>query len=297
MEQEEGFIAGIDLGSSSIIGLVGRKNAEEVISIMATESIPSDSCISHGIIYNIDEAAAKVKQLIQKLENKTGKKIGKVYLSLSGMSLKSDEDIQIKKFETETVVEYAEVEKLKNQAKNKRLSDLSVYSVFPCGIYLDGKLEEEAQEKTATIIEARYQLIAGRPDIGSKLKKCFDKLKIDIAGRYIGAYASEMALLDKDKTNAGCMLVDFGGGTTTLSVYKDGFLRYLATIPLGGKAITKDIQAFGFSEKDAEDFKIRYGRVGKKTGAEPQNVDSAIKNMREFNRIIQLRQEEIILNV
>jgi cell division protein FtsA len=304
MEQEKGFIAGIDLGSSNIVGLLGRKNEHGVVSILASESIPSDSCINHGVIYNIDEAAGKVKQLINKLENRIGKKIGKTYVSLSGMSLKSVEDREApkEKFKSEMPITESLLKQLQQQANDKRLSDLTIYSIQPCGVYLDGKLageEKDAQEKTATSIESHFQLIAGRPAIRNSLQKCIaDRNKIEIAGYIVGAVASAAGLLAREEQNAGCALVDFGGGTTTVSIYKNGFLRYLATIPIGGKTITKDVQAFlNFDENDAEKYKTAYGRVGKKTGAEPQAADSPIKNMREFNRVIQLRQEEIILNV
>ncbi|GAB6010726.1 cell division protein FtsA [Viscerimonas tarda] len=299
MEQEEGFIVGINLGTSNIIGLLGRKNEHGVISILASESIPAETCVKHGSVYSINDAAGKVKKLLSLLENKTGKKIGRLYVSLAGRSLKAIEDIQTKKFGTETVITYSLLKDLENQSLANKLPLLSVYDVVSPETYLDGQREEDPIDKKATTVETRYRLIAGRPDIKNNLAKCItEKNKIEIVRYVTGPIATGAVLLGKEDTEAGCVLVDFGGGTTTVSVYKDGLLRNLVVIPFGGKTITKDIQALGFAEDVAESYKIRYGRVGKnklKSSAEAA-TDSSI-NLREFNKVIQARQEEIVENV
>ena len=76
-----GFIAAIDLGTSSIKGVVGRKNESNVISILASGSISSKNCIRRGMVYNIEETGANVRKLVTMLENSLGRKIGKVYVS------------------------------------------------------------------------------------------------------------------------------------------------------------------------------------------------------------------------
>lgn len=301
--EQDGFVVGVDLGTSNIIGLLGRRNEQGVISILASESIPSDSCVRHGIVYNIDEAAGKVRKLLSLLENKVGKKIGKVYVSLAGMSLRSIEHIQTKNFGIETTVTYAILEQMEQQARANKLPLLSTYSVVSPETYLDGKLEEDPLERSATIIETRYRLIAGRPNMKSNLAKCIsEKNQIEIAGYIIGPVATGAILLDDETKKKGCALVDFGGGTTTVSIYKDGLLRNMSVIPFGGRTITRDIQALGFTEDVAESYKIRYGRVGKNKTKSTPGQDSFEKkdpslDLRELNKIIQLRQEEIVLNV
>ncbi len=298
--EQEGFVVGVDLGTSNITGLLGRRNEQGVISILASESIPSDSCIKHGIIYNIDEATGKIRKLISLLENKAGKKIGKVYVSVAGMSLRTVEHIQTKNFGTETTVTFAMLEQLEQQARLHKLPLLSTYSVVSPETSLDGQPENDPIEKTASVIEARYRLIVGRPNIKANIARCFtDKNHIGIASYIIGPVATGAVLLGEEEKNAGCVLIDFGGGTTTLSVYKDGLLRYLRVIPFGGRTITRDIQALGFTEEQAETYKIRYGRVGKNKNrtATPQTPPDKNIDLRELNKVIQLRQEEIIVNL
>ena len=300
--EQEGFVVGVSLGTSNVIGLLGRRNEQGVISILASESIPSESCVRHGIVYNIDEAAGKVKKLLSLLENKVGKKIGKVYVSLAGMSLRSLEHIVTKNFGMETAITYAMLDQMEQQARTNKFSLLSTYSVVSPEIYLDGNLEEDPIDKQATTVEARYRIIAGRPNMKSNLARAIsERSQIEIAGYIIGPVATGAILLGEEEKNAGCVLVDFGGGTTTVSIYKNGLLRNMTVIPFGGRTITRDVQSLGFAEDVAETYKIRYGRVGKskaKTGTE-QNAIKADPSLdlRELNKVIQLRQEEIVLNV
>ena len=296
--EQTGFIACIDFGTSNITGLLGRRNEQDVISIIASESISSESCVKHGIVYNIDDAAGKVKKILNLLENKVGKKIGKVYVSIAGMSLRAVEHLQTQRLAAESVVTFAILDQMEQQAKMNRPALLSNYSVVAPEVFLDSVLEEDPIDKNASTIEVRYRLIAGRPNIKTNLQRCItDKNQIEIAGYIVGPIATGAILLDEEDKQNGCALIDFGGGTTTVSVYKKGLLRYMTVIPFGGRTITKDIQSLGFTFDQAESYKIRYGRVGKdKNKAENRSVTDSSVDIRELNKIIQLRQEEIILN-
>jgi len=296
--EQAGFIACIDLGTSNIVGLLGRRNEQGVISILASESIPSDSCIKHGIVYNIDEAAGKVKKLLNLLENNVGKKIGKVYVSIAGMSLKSVKHIERKVFDTDTQITFATLDQMDQNAKTFLIPLLTNYGAIAPERFLDGQFEADAIGKQAKSIEVAYQLIGGRPNIKSNIQRSITyKNQVGIAGFIVGAVATGAILLDDEDKNAGCAVVDFGGGTTTVSVYKGGLLRFLSVIPFGGRTITKDIQSLDFTEELAETFKIKYGRVGKNKAKDSRDLRSSDVDVKELNKVIQLRQEEILLNV
>jgi len=297
--EESGFIVGLDIGTSNIIGLLGRKNEQGVISILASESVPAESSVRHGIIYNIDEASGKIRKLLSLLENKVGKKIGKVYVSLAGMSLRAIEHIETETFALKAPVGYTVYEQMERRAKMVNSGLLTNYSVVAPEIYLDSVLENDYIDKSATKVEARYRIIVGRPNMKSNLIRCITtKNQIEIAGFIVGPIATATILLDDEDKNAGCALIDFGGGTTTVSIYKNGFLRFMSVIPFGGRTITKDIQALGFADEAAESYKIRYGRIGKnKLKSASGQEDKPAVDVKEINRVIQLRQDEIILNV
>lgn len=295
--EQSGFIVGIDLGTANIVGVLGRKNEQGVISILASESIPSDSCVKYGVIYNIDEAAGKIKKLISLLENKTGKKIGKAYVSVAGKSLRAVEHAEVKLLDGVTPVTFAVLDNMEQQAKLNKPDFFTNYSVLAPEYYLDGKYESDPIDKITSSIEGRYRLVIGRPNIKSNLTKSIaDKSHIEIAGFIVGPVAAGALVLEEGDRQAGCALIDFGAGTTTLSIYKEGLLRYMSVIPFGGRTITKDVQELGFVFDSAETYKIRYGKLGKDKNKAAGEVSPDV-DLRELNKVIQLRQDEIILNV
>lgn len=295
--EQSGFIVGIDLGTSKIVGVLGRKNEQGIISILASESIPSDSAVKYGVIYNIDEAAGKIKKILHLLENKTGKKIGKVYVSVAGKSLRAVEHKETKVLDGVTPITFAVLDDMEQQAKLNRPEFLTNYSVLAPEYYLDGRYEDDPLDKVASTIEARYRLVIGRPNIKTNLIKAItDKAKVEIAGFIVGPVAEGALVLDEHDRQMGCALVDLGAGTSTLSIYKGGLLRYMCVIPFGGRTITKDVQELGFVFDSAENYKVRYGKLGKDKNKASGDIAQEI-DLRELNKVIQLRQDEIILNV
>lgn len=294
---QTGFIASIDIGTSKIIGVVGRKNEEGVTTIIASENLPSDSCVRYGVIYNIDEAAGKVRKLINLLENKIGKKIGQLYVSIAGKSLRAIEHTETRTLDGKQAVQFVLLDEMKQKAKQNKPEFFTNYSVLYPEYYLDGKLEEDPIDKLATKVEVRYRLIIGRPNIKNNLQKSImSKAGLGIAGFVVGPVATATLILDAEDKDAGCALVDFGAGTTTVSIYKDNLLRYMSVIPFGGRTVTKDLQELGFNQEAAESYKIRYGRLGKVKGEKSSIKESDI-DLRELNKVIQLREDEIIQNV
>jgi len=294
--EQSGFIVGIDLGTSKIVGVLGRKNEQGVISILASECIPSDSCVKYGMIYNIDDTGGKIKGLINLLENKTGKKIGKAYVSVAGKSLRAIEHKETKLLDGVTPITFAVLDGMEQQAKLNKPELFTNYSVLAPEYYLDGQYEEDPIDKIASVIEGHYRLVIGRPNIKTNLIKSTEKAQIDIAGFIVGPVAAGALVLEEQQRQDGCALVDFGAGTTTLSIYKGGLLRYMAVIPFGGRTITKDVQELGFVFDSAETYKVRYGKLGKEK-AKPTSDTATDIDLRELNKVIQLRQDEIILNV
>ncbi|MDU1903200.1 MAG: cell division protein FtsA [Dysgonomonas sp.] len=294
--EQSGFVVALDLGTSKIVGLMGRRNEQGVISILASESIPSDNCVKHGVVYNIDEAAGKIKKIINLLENKSGRKIGKVYISVAGKSLRAIEHTLSKDLGSETEITFSVIDQMEQQARQIRPEFLTNYSVVAPEIFLDGRYDEDPIGKNASVVEGRYRLIVGRPNIKSSLTKVItEKNNLEIAGFIVGPVAAGAIVLDESEKQAGCALIDFGAGTTTLSIYKEGLLRYMIVIPFGGRTITKDVQELGFVDNAAESYKIKYGRVGKDKNKQATTTSEV--DVKELNKVIQLREEEIVLNV
>ena len=295
--EQSGFIVVVELGTTKITGIVARRNTQGVITILASETLASDSCVKYGVIYNIDAAAGKIKRLISLLENKIGKKIGFVYVSVAGKSLRAQEHTETKLLDGNTPVTLVMLDALSQQAKLNKPDFYTNYSVHESQYFLDGVADENPVGKTPSSVEARSIIVIGPPNIKASLKKSIEeKGTVEIKSYITGAIAAGALVVDPEDRQEGCALIDFGAGTTTLSIYKDGLLKFMTVIPFGGQTVTKDVQALGFAPDAAEKYKIKYGKLGKraKEGNEtlPEEVD-----LRELNKVIQLRMDEIIFNV
>lgn len=292
-----GFIVAIELGTSKIVGIVSRKNEQGITTIIASETLASEGCVKHGVIYNIELASGKIKRLINLLENKIGEKIGFAYVSISGKGLKAVEHSEVKLLDGNTPITLGMLDDMEQNAKLNKPEFYNNYNLYQSHYLLDEKQEDNPIGKTGLRLETKSIIVIGPPNLKNNLKKCLDeKNNIKIKSYVIGAIASGVLLLDQDDKSAGCVLIDFGAGTTTASIYKEGLLKYMVVIPFGGASITKDIRSMGFDGETAENIKIKYGYVGKMhlNGESDKPKDL---NLRELNKVIQLRMDEIVLNV
>ena len=298
---QTGFIVAIDLGTSKITGIVGRMNDNNVISVLASESIPSDGCIRRGLVYNIEKTGGIVRKLISLLENRLQRKIGQVYVSLGGQSLHTEEYREMKQLSSSGIVTEEVIAQLYQKAEKYKPELNRKYAIADVEYFVDDRSENNPVGVTCTQIEADFEIIVGRPSLMSNIEKSIgEKLQLPIADYVVGPLASASITLNNEEKELGCAFVDFGAGTTTLSIYKDGILRHLVVIPFGGRTITKDICELNFVESDAEQYKIKFGKA-------KDNQDNGIFSspfsskpeidMVELNKVIRMRLDEIVANL
>ncbi|MDH6359202.1 cell division protein FtsA [Parabacteroides sp. PF5-9] len=300
------FIAAVDLGTSHIVGVVGKKNANGTLSILASEKEKSGSCIRRGCVNNIEETASKIKRLKLKLENKlNGAEIGKIYVGIGGQSLHTIDYTASKVLGTDGVVTQAEIELLYQESRNCRLENLDVLAAVSPSFYLDDRLEQHPIGTPANRIEGRYKLIVGRQSLRKYITKSIaEKARVDVAGMIVSPLALADIVLTEDEKDLGCALIGFGAGVTTLTIYKGGKLIDLSVIPLGSHLITRDITNLHIVETEAEQIKLTYGSaLFEKNDDTIIQVSSAdgiglreIKQL-ELNYIVEARTREILENV
>ena len=305
MEQSE-FIAAIDLGTSNITGVVGRKNDNDIISILACKTTPSNNSIRRGLVYNIEEVGAKVRGTIQMLENSLDNKIDKVYVSLSGQSLHTIEHRETITLSAGETITDNIIKQLRKSAE-KFIPDMKRnYLIADVEYFVDGKAEQKPVGVPGSQIEARYKVIVGRPNMLDNISKSVrEKANLKVAGSFVGALASATIALNDEEKMLGCAFIDFGGGTTTLSVYKGGILRKMAVIPFGGKNLTKDICELNFIEEQAEELKKKFG-TALETKSSASKLSSPFSSpfsskpntdFTELNNAIKMRLDEITANI
>ena len=300
---KSGFFVAIDLGTSKITGVVARKNKDNVISVLASETTPSNGCIRRGLVYNIEKTGANVRIIISKLENKLGSKIAKVYVSMAGQSLHTITHKVNKQLLSTGIVSDNVIMEMREEADRFAPDMKRVYDIAEVEYVINGKAESHPSGIAAKAIEGHYQMIVGRPNILANIKKSIEeKAGLEIAGYVIGPLASANIALNENEKELGCVFVDFGAGTSSLSIYKGGRLRHMVVIPFGGDTITKDLCELNFTEEDAERYKTDIGKAyevkEEKTSKFKINKSKTPEtDLPEADYVIEMRIQEIVDNI
>lgn len=296
------FIVAIELGSSKITGIAGRKNLDDSISVLAVVKEDSTSCIRKGVVYNIDKTVQCIGNIVKRLETTLKTKIAHVYVGVGGQSIRSVKNAIAKDLVTETIVTQEMVNELMDTNRSMSYPEQEILDAVTQEYKVDMQYQIDPVGIQCTHLEGNFLNILWRKAFYRNLNKCFDQARIAIAEMYLAPLALADSVLTEPEKRLGCLLVDIGADTTTVSVYHKNILRHLAVIPLGGNNITKDIATLQMDEQDAEKMKIHYGCAYTdnndidNTLQLPIDQDRSVES-RKFIEIVEGRLEEIIENV
>lgn len=297
---QERYIAAIEIASSKIIGTVGRTTGNGQLDVIAIEQEKGVESVRYGIIQNLDETAVRVTRIIDRLERNAAiqpRAISSLFVGISGRSLRSVPTEVSLNLPDDTVVTDDILDRLKREALSAAVDNsLEVVDAVP-RIYTVGKTETLSPRGMAgDRIKGIFDLIVCRPEMQRNIRRVInDKLEIDINGFVVTALASAHLILTSEEKRLGCMLVDMGAETTSVCIFKGGYLRYYATLPLGGRNITRDITTLNFLEERAEDIKLTSGNALPREAASNLNLNGV--KMSEVSNIIVARSEEIVANI
>lgn len=298
------FIVAIELGSTEITGIAGKKNADGSVNILAHSSEKSDDCIKKGVIYNLDKTTQKLTSVIKNLENKLQAGIKKVYIGVGGLSLRSVKNSETRQLGDDTRISQAIIDSMMEANMDTPLMDYEILAVEPQEYKVGNNLLTEPVGTTASSIEGNYLNIIARPSVKQNIRQCLSHTGYEIAGFTISPMATADTVLTTNEKRSGCALIDFGADTTTVAIYKNNILRHVCVIPLGGNNITKDICSKQIEEDDAELIKLRYASAytEHKEGEDIQDFDITIDGKfsiqsRVLEDIVEARVNEIITNV
>lgn len=296
----ERYIAAVEISSSKIIVSIGKTSVEGQLEVVAMEEESTLDVVKYGIIQNPEETSIRVSRLLSRLENRpevSPRKIKSVFVGLSGRSLKSITTEVSLNLPEDTEITEDLIRRLREDAKRKAIDNtLEVIDAVP-RIYTVGKTETHSPKGAiGNYIEATYDLIVCRPELKRNLTRTIpDKLGIKIEGFVVTALATGHLILTPDEKRLGCMLVDMGAETTTVSIYKKGGLRYFATLPFGGRNITRDITSLNVLEEKAEQIKQTYGNAMGADIISPSNINGIKQS--DINNLVVARSEEIVANI
>lgn len=298
------FIVAIELGSTKITGVAGKKNADGSIQILAYASEYSADCIKKGAIYNLDKTTQRLTSVIRQLEDALQASIKKVYIGVGGQSVRSIHHTEVKQLEEDTKISQALIDSMMTNNRNIALPDKEILAVEPQEYKIGNNLTVEPVGIPTNHIEGHYLNIIARDTLKSSIEQCVKQAGYEVAECLLSPTVTADIVLSNSEKRSGCALIDFGADTTTVSVYKNNILRHLAVIPLGSNAITKDISSLQIEEEDAEHLKLQYASAYTDTAeyeADPNKefiIDGKYSiKARKLEDIVEARIEEILSNI
>lgn len=296
------FIVAIELGSSKMTGIAGKKNLDGSISVLAVVTEESSTFIRKGVVYNIDKTAQCIANIVKKLTTNLKTEIRHVYVGVGGQSVRSVKNNIVKNLPEDTVVTQEMVNELMDGNRNMSYQDQEIIDAATQEYKVDNQYQMDPVGIQCTRLEGNFLNILWRRLFYRNLNKCFDQAGVAIADMYLAPLALADSILTDAEKRSGCVLVDLGADTTTVSVYFKNVLRHLAVIPLGGNNITKDIASLQMEENHAEDMKLKYASAF----TDNSDIDSSLKlsidsdrsvESRKFVEIVEGRMQEIVENV
>lgn len=297
---DDRYVAAIEISSSKTVAAIGRMHEDGRLDIIATEQERGVESVRYGILQNLEEASMRINRVLDRLQRKPSvspRVITGLYVGLSGRSLRSITTEVDMNLPDDTEINDEILRRLREQALSTAIdSSLEVVDAIP-RVYMVGKSETRSPKGAiGNRIHATFDLIVCRPELRRNLHRTLtDKLDIRINGFIVTALSTAQVLLTSEEKRLGCMLVDMGAETTTVSIYKDGSLRYFATLPMGGRNITRDITSLSVLEERAEDIKITMGNAIARDTASSLNMNGI--RMSDVSNLIVARSEEIVANI
>ena len=296
------FIVAIELGSSKITGIAGKKGMDGSIQVLAVVREDATSCIRKGVVYNIDKTSACLTKIIQKLKTLLKSEISQVYVGVGGQSIRCIRNCSVKKLPEDTIISQDMVNELMDNNRSTVYPDLEILDVATQEFKVGTQYQIDPVGIQCEKIEGNFLNIVCRKAFYRNLNKCFDQANISIAEMYLAPIALAQSVLTDAEKRGGCLLVDLGADTTTVSVYYKNILRHLSVIPIGGNNITKDITSLLMEENEAEAMKIKHATAfieptEPETDATlPIDAERSV-SAKAFNELVEGRVNEIIHNV
>lgn len=299
MEKEQ-YIVALEIGSSKIIGAVATLNQQGGLSVVALEEEKVVDCVRYGCIQNVEEANTRINRIIKKLENRDSvfpRKIKGLFVGVGGRSLRNVITEVERGLTEETSITERIIEDIKRESVSVPISGFDILDSLPRRYIVDKVEAKSPVGMIGSHISAKLNLIVAKPQIKINLKRVLEeRLQLTVKGYLVTPICAADEVLTSDERQLGCVLLDFGAETTTVSIYKNNILEYLATLPLGSRNITRDLTSLNLVEEKAEDIKKTIGNAISVEGeASRLNVEGI--NAGEVTNYIVARAEEIVANV
>lgn len=263
MSKKQPIIVGLDIGTTKVAAIAGRKNEYGKLEILAFGRVDSAG-VSHGVVMNIDQCIRSIEQAIAKcLESNPDLDINEVYVGIAGQHIKS---LQTRgdrvRSNSDDVISKEDIDLLiRDQYKTYIPAGDQIIDIVPQEFIIDSTPNVlEPIGMNGVKIGANFHIITGDKNAIRNIKRCVDKSKLTTRDLVLQPLASAAAVMNDEDMEAGVAIVDIGGGTTDMAVFYDGILKHTAVIPYAGVNITNDIRSgLGVLRAQAEQMKVQFG--------------------------------------
>jgi cell division protein FtsA len=261
MEQQE-YAVGLDIGTTKIVAMIGRKNEYGKLEILGVGRSKSLG-VHRGVVNNITQTINSIQQAVSQAEAVSGIKIKDVTVGIAGQHIRSlQHSDYITRADSEVVIDQDDIANLCNQVfKLVMLPGEEIIHVLPQEYKIDGQSDvKEPVGMYGGRLEANFHVVVGQVASIRNIYRCVKSADLELKRITLEPLASADAVLSQEEKEAGVALIDIGGGTTDLAIFKDGIIRHTAVIPQGGNIITQDIkEGCSIIEKQAELLKTKFG--------------------------------------
>jgi cell division protein FtsA len=297
------IIVGLDIGTTKVACIVGQKAENGKIEILGYGKTISTG-VKRGVVTNIFDTVEAIKAAVKQASDQSGVEINRVSVGIAGQHIKSLQHRGVLMRDNhETEITEAELERLRNDTfKINMTPGEEIIDVIRQDTYVDGEPASNPVGMLGNKIEANFHVIIGQTSAAKNIIKCIESAGLEMDYMVLEPIASAQAVLDEEEKDAGVVLVDIGGGTTDIAIFKDKKIQHTAVIPFGGNIITEDIcTGCSIIKHYAEEVKVKFGSalasenrddevvsIPGIRGREPKEI--SFKNLAH---IIQARLEEI----
>lgn len=300
------IIVGLDIGTTKVVAIAGRKNEFGKLEILGFGKADSQG-VSHGVVMNIEQCIQSIQQALEAcMASNNQLDIKEVYVGIAGQHIKS---LQTRgdrvRSNTEDEISKEDIELLiKDQYKTYIPAGDQIIDIIPQDYVVDNTSNVTNPIGMSGVkIGANFHLITGDRHAIRNIKRCVDKSGLITRDLVLQPLASAAAVMNDEDLEAGVAVVDIGGGTTDMAVFYDGILRHTAVIPYAGVNITNDIRnGLGVLRAQAEQMKVQFGTalaqeanpgayitIPGLRGLQPKEI-----SVKTLGQIIQARMQEIM---
>ncbi|KXK39919.1 MAG: cell division protein FtsA [Saprospiraceae bacterium] len=295
----------LDIGTTKVCAIAGRLNEYDKLEIVGLGVVRSEG-VSRGVVSNIDKTVKAIREAVEIAEKNAHCKFKVVHLGIAGQHIKSlHHHGLLVRHDSNSEISQADIDRLiRDMHKLVLPPGDKILHVVPQEFTVDDEKDIfDPIGMSGVRLEANFHIITGQISASRNIMRCVERANLEVADITLEPIASATSVLGDEEKEAGVALVDIGGGTTDITIFKDGIIRHTCVIPFGGNVVTKDIrEGCSVLGEQAEKLKVKFGSalaeeiVDNRTitipglkGREPKEISE--KNLA---RIIQARVEEIL---